>query len=102
MIHSAVVTSSRENRPNRLTEFQQLNSATIGAMMSPGVSLGQGISWFNEQARALLPDGFSADYVGQSRQFIAEGSVLIYTFLFSFVLIYLVAGAAAWRWPRHW
>ncbi len=90
---SAVVTRSRENRPNRLTEFQQLNSATIGAMMSPGVSLGQGISWFNEQARALLPDGFSADYVGQSRQFIAEGSVLIYTFLFSFVLIYLVLAA---------
>ncbi|MFM7274801.1 MAG: efflux RND transporter permease subunit, partial [Gammaproteobacteria bacterium] len=70
---SAVLSTSRENRPNALTEFQQLNSATIGAMLAPGVSLGDGIRWFDEEGRKMLPEGFSSDYLGQSRQFIAEG-----------------------------
>jgi hydrophobe/amphiphile efflux-1 (HAE1) family protein len=90
---SAVISRVRENRPNALTEFQQLNSATIGAMMRPGASLGDGIRWFEEHARTLLPAGFSADYVGQSRQFIAEGNVLLVTFAFSFVVIFLVLAA---------
>ncbi len=90
---SAVVSQARENRPNKLTEFQQLNSATVGALMAPGVSLGQGIAWFEETGRSLLPAGFRADYVGQSRQFMTEGNVLLFTFLFSFVLIFLVLAA---------
>ena len=90
---SAVVSQVRENRPNKLTEFQQLNSATVGALMAPGVSLGQGIAWFEETGRSLLPVGFRADYVGQSRQFMTEGNVLLFTFLFSFVLIFLVLAA---------
>jgi len=40
-----------------------------------------------------LPAGFSADYVGQSRQFIEEGNVLMATFAFSFILIFLVLAA---------
>ena len=90
---SAVVSQARENRPNKLTEFQQLNSATVGALMAPGVSLGQGIAWFEDTGRSLLPAGFRADYVGQSRQFMTEGNVLLFTFLFSFVLIFLVLAA---------
>jgi multidrug efflux pump subunit AcrB len=90
---SAVVTQARENRPNALTEFQQLNSATIGALTAPGVSLGQGIAWFEESGREMLPAGFRGDYVGQSRQFMTEGNVLLFTFLFSFVLIFLVLAA---------
>jgi multidrug efflux pump subunit AcrB len=90
---SAVVTRVRANRPNALTEFQQLNSATIGAMMSPGASLGDGIAWFESEGRRLLPQGFSADYLGQSRQFMTEGNKLLLTFLFSMIVIYLVLAA---------
>ncbi|MCB1630981.1 MAG: efflux RND transporter permease subunit [Pseudomonadales bacterium] len=90
---SAVVSKVRRNRPGSLTEYQQLNSAVIGALPSPGVSLGDGVDWFNEQARPLLPAGYSADYLGQSRQFVTEGNVLLWTFLFSFVLIFLVLAA---------
>jgi multidrug efflux pump subunit AcrB len=90
---SAVVSRTRVNRPETLTEFQQLNSATIGAMMRPGASIGDGVRWFEEHARGMLPAGFAADYLGQSRQFIEEGSVLVVTFAFSFVLIFLVLAA---------
>ncbi|MCG3171156.1 MAG: Efflux pump membrane transporter BepE [Pseudomonadales bacterium] len=90
---SAVVSRVRQNRPGSLTEYQQLNSATIGALPSPGVSLGEGVRWFEQSGRTLLPAGFSADYLGQSRQFMTEGNVLLLTFLFSFVLIFLVLAA---------
>ncbi len=90
---SALVTQVRKNRPNALTEFQQLNSATIGAMMSPGAAIGEGIAWFDEVARPMLPEGFSSDYLGQSRQFITEGNKLLLTFVFSLVVIYLVLAA---------
>ena len=90
---SALLTPIRKNRPNALTEFQQLNSATIGAMMMPGAAMGEGIRWFEEVARPMLPGGFTADYLGQSRQFIAEGNKLLLTFVFSMVVIYLVLAA---------
>ena len=90
---SALVTQVRENRPNVLTEFQQLNSATIGAMMTPGLSIGDGIRWFEDVAKPMLPEGFSSDYLGQSRQFITEGNKLLLTFVFSLIVIYLVLAA---------
>ncbi len=90
---SAVTSRVRQNRPGALTEHQQLNSATVGALPAPGVSLGDGVNWFEREGRALLPAGFSSDYLGQSRQFVTEGSVLLLTFLFSFVLIFLVLAA---------
>jgi len=90
---SAVLTRERVNSPNKLSEFQQLNSTTIGAMMAPGVSIGEGIAFFQDQARMSLPDGFSSDYLGQSRQFMTEGQVLLFTFAYSFILIFLVLAA---------
>ena len=90
---SALLTPARKNRPNALTEFQQLNSATIGAMMMPGATMGDGIRWFDDVAKPMLPAGFTADYLGQSRQFITEGNKLLLTFVFSLVVIYLVLAA---------
>lgn len=80
-------------QPNSLTEFQQLRSTSIGAMMAPTVSIADGIEFFEETGRQLLPKGFSFDFVGESRQFIEEGNKLIATFILSFILIYLVLAA---------
>jgi hydrophobe/amphiphile efflux-1 (HAE1) family protein len=79
--------------PNKLSQFQQLNSTTIGAALAPGVTLGEAVDYLNGIAATKLPQGFSHDYIGQARQFREEGSALLITFLFSFVLIYLVLAA---------
>ena len=79
--------------PNKLTQFQQLNSTIISAMLAPGVSMGEAFEVFEHIAATSLPEGFSHDYVGQARQFKEEGNVLLTTFVFSFVLIYLVLAA---------
>jgi len=87
---SAVVSLRDTIEPNARTQFQQLNSTTISAMPATGVSLGDAINFFELAAARHSPEGFRHDYVGESRQFLQEGSKLLLTFLFSFVMIYLV------------
>lgn len=80
-------------QPNNMTEFQQLNSTTFSAMLIPGKTLGDGLDFFKTQAEKLLPKGMGYDYAGQSRQYIQEGSALLYTFFFALIIIYLVLSA---------
>lgn len=79
--------------PETLNHFQQLNSATLSAVTSPGVTLGEGIAFLEQTARALLPAGYSIDYAGLSRQYKQEGTALITTFFFALVIIFLTLAA---------
>lgn len=79
--------------PNKLSQFQQLNATHIGAMLAPGVTMGEAVNYLEDATARLLPEGFSHDYTGQARQFLEEGGTLAMTFLFSFILIYLVLAA---------
>ncbi|MCR9191226.1 MAG: efflux RND transporter permease subunit [Gammaproteobacteria bacterium] len=80
-------------QPNANTHFQQLNSATIQAVMKPGTTLGQGLEFLQNEAKTTLPNGFSYDYGGQSRQYMQEGSSLILAFFLAIIIIYLVLSA---------
>lgn len=88
-----VVSMTVKASPNRLSQFQQLNSTSINAMLAPGVTMGEAFDVFEKIATTSLPEGFSHDYMGQARQFQEEGNVLLTTFAFSFILIYLVLAA---------
>jgi len=90
---STVVTPIEKTQPNALAHFQQLNAATIQAVMMPGVTLGQGLAFLEEAANDVLPKGFSYDYGGQSRQFIQEGNSLILAFFLAIIIIFLVLSA---------
>lgn len=90
---TTVVSMEVQSRPNKLNQFQQLNSTMIGAMLAPGVTIGEAVEVFDEIALKTMPEGFTRDYVGQARQFLEEGNVLLMTFGFSFLLIYLVLAA---------
>lgn len=90
---STFVSTSIRSTPNKLSQFQQLNATYIGAMLAPGVSMGEAVAYMDDLSRRLLPEGFDHDYMGQSRQFLDEGNVLLATFGFSFLLIYLVLAA---------
>ncbi|HEM6777258.1 TPA: efflux RND transporter permease subunit [Legionella pneumophila] len=90
---STVITPTEKTQPNAATHFQQLNSATIQAVMMPGKTLGQGLEFLQKAAQEVLPKGFTYDYGGQSRQFMQEGSALIFAFLFAIVVIFLVLAA---------
>lgn len=90
---SSVVTLNITTQANELYHFQQLNSAIISGMMSPGKSITDGLDFFKQTALTTLPAGFSYDYSGQSRQVIQEGYTMIYTFFFALIIIYLVLSA---------
>lgn len=90
---STVVTPVEKTQPNAATHFQQLNSATIQAVMMPGKTLGQGLEFLQRAAAEVLPKGFTYDYGGESRQFIQEGSALVFAFLFAIIVIFLVLAA---------
>jgi multidrug efflux pump len=87
-----VATISRVVQPNSLTNFQQLNSATLSAVPFPGRTVGEAIDFLKQQAEKF-PEGFTYDFQGESRQFVQEGNTLVYTFVFALVIIFLVLAA---------
>jgi hydrophobe/amphiphile efflux-1 (HAE1) family protein len=90
---ATVVNLSSSVQPNGLPTFQQLNSATLQAVPFPGHSLGEALGFLQQKAKEILPDGFSVDYQGESRQLVNEGNTLVATFAFAVVVIFLVLAA---------
>jgi multidrug efflux pump len=79
--------------PESLNHFQQLNAAMISAVPAPGVTLGDALETLNTLARTVLPQGYSIDYAGQSRQYVQESSALLITFFFAMIIIFLALAA---------
>jgi len=79
--------------PESINHFQQLNSATISAVSVPSVTMGEALNTLQKIANEILPQGYTIDYGGQSRQFIQEGSALIVTFFFALIIIFLSLAA---------
>jgi multidrug efflux pump subunit AcrB len=79
--------------PRELKKFQQLNAVRIQGVIPPGVPLDQALTFLEHEAREILPQGFTIDYAGESRQLRTEGSKFLGVFLLSAVLIYLVLAA---------
>ena len=79
--------------PRQLNKFQQLNAVRIQGVIPPPVPLDQALRFLETEAAKILPQGFTIDYAGESRQLRVEGSKFLGTFLLSAILIYLVLAA---------
>ena len=79
--------------PRELKRFQQLNAVRVQGVIPPGVSLDQALRFLEDESGRSLPQGFTVDYAGESRQLRTEGSKFLGTFLLSAILIYLVLAA---------
>jgi len=79
--------------PRELKKFQQLNAVRIQGVIPPGVPLDKALRTLEDEAKTILPQGFTVDYAGESRQLRVEGSKFLGTFLLSGILIYLVLAA---------
>jgi hydrophobe/amphiphile efflux-1 (HAE1) family protein len=90
---SSIVTVQQTVQPNALTSFQQLNSAMLQGVPFPGRTVGEIIEFLKAKAAEKLPEGFSYDFQGESRQYVQEGSTLVITFVFALIIIYLVLAA---------
>ncbi|HEY1264961.1 MAG TPA: efflux RND transporter permease subunit [Terriglobales bacterium] len=90
---STFATLRTTTEPRSLNKFQQLNAVRIQGVIPPPVPLDKALTFLEDQAKTLLPQGFTVDYAGESRQLRVEGSKFLGTFLLSAILIYLVLAA---------
>ncbi|MCR6655449.1 MAG: efflux RND transporter permease subunit [Opitutus sp.] len=90
---STFATLTPSTQPRELRRFQQLNAATLSFLPAPGVAQGQALEWLRNESEKVLPQGFTIDYAGNSRQFVQEGSSLMGTFVLAVVVIFLVLAA---------
>jgi multidrug efflux pump len=90
---STFATLKTTTEPRELKRFQQLNAVRVQGVIPPPVSLDQALRVLEEEAARILPQGFTVDYAGESRQLRTEGSRFLGTFLLSAILIYLVLAA---------
>jgi len=90
---STLATVSTHTIPNKLTQFQQQNAATVQGIPRPGVTLGQALDFLEHKAQEILPKGTSYGFAGQSRQYETETNSLLYAFFFSILIIFLVLSA---------
>lgn len=79
--------------PESINHFQQLNSATISAVLFPGVTMGEALDLLTKTAKELMPQGYTIDSAGPTRQYVQEGSALIVTFFFALIIIFLTLAA---------
>ncbi|WP_167631475.1 efflux RND transporter permease subunit [Mariprofundus ferrooxydans] len=90
---STIAHITTETVPEALNHFQQLNATTVQGVMLPGVTTGDALAFLKHLADTTLPQGYSIDYAGQSRQFMQESSGFMVTFAFALIIIFLALAA---------
>jgi len=88
---STVISFKTETVPQSIPHFQQLNSATIGAVFSG--TQGEALALLKQIAAETLPAGFTIDYGGESRQYVKESGGFLATLAFALIIIFLVLAA---------
>ncbi|WP_395946115.1 efflux RND transporter permease subunit [Caedibacter taeniospiralis] len=90
---SAIVNFETQSVPLSLNKFQQLNSATISGVTTPGVSQGQAIDYMESLAKTELPQGYIHDYSGSARQYLENTNQMGIAFAFALIVIFLMLAA---------
>src|SRR6184192_4293661 len=80
---STFATLKTTTQPRSLTKFQQLNAVRIQGVIPPPVALDKALTFLEDEAKKSLPQGFTVDYAGESRQLRVEGGKFLSTFLLS-------------------
>jgi multidrug efflux pump len=90
---STIATITQETTPQSLSRFQQLNSAMINAAPGFGMTQGDALTYLQEVAARVLPEGYLIDYAGASRQYIQESSGFLTLLGFAAIIIFLSLAA---------
>ena len=88
---STIATFKNSTEPRSLNRFQQLNAVVIsGVALRP---LDEALRFLEDEAAKILPQGYTLDYTGESRQLRKEGNTFLVAFSLAIVLIFLVLAA---------
>jgi multidrug efflux pump len=88
---SSIATIKNSVAARSLTRFQQLNSVKLsGVSIRP---IDEALTFLEKEAANILPQGYTLDYTGESRQLRTEGNKFLPAFTLAIVLIFLVLAA---------
>ena len=88
---SSVATVEHSTVPRSLNRLQQLNAVKLSGVAI--VPLDQALSFLEEEAEKLMPQGFTIGYTGESRQLRVEGNKFLPAFTMALALIFFVLAA---------
>ena len=88
---STVISFKTETVPESISHFQQINSAKLEGVF--GGTQGEALATLHKIANETLPQGYTIDYSGESRQFMNESSGFLVTLGFSIIIVFLVLAA---------
>ncbi|TDB65177.1 efflux RND transporter permease subunit [Arundinibacter roseus] len=88
-----LVKLTEQSTPPQLLRFNRYISATISANTAKGVTLGEGISEIEQIGKEVLDDTFTTALDGNSREFRESSNSLLFAFVLSLVLIFLILAA---------
>ena len=87
------ITMEEKAMPPQLYHYNRYKSATIGAGLAPGKTLGDGIAEMRAIAKRTLDGSFTTALAGTSRDFAESSSNSSFALLLALVLIFLVLAA---------
>jgi multidrug efflux pump len=88
-----VVNITEQSSPPQLYHNNRFMSATVSAALAPGKTIGDGIKVMDRVKAEVLDDTFSTSLAGSSRDFAESSSNILFAFLLSLILIYLILSA---------
>ena len=94
MIQARTIASIKQKVvPQSINHFQQLNSATIAGVSTPFISQADLLEFMRQSLKEVAPSGYTMDYAGPSRQFMAESGGFLGTMFFAILIVFLVLAA---------
>ena len=94
MIQARTIASIKQKVvPQSINHFQQLNSATIAGVSTPFISQADLLEFMRQSLKEVAPSGYTMDYAGPSRQFMAESGGFLVTMFFAILIVFLVLAA---------
>lgn len=87
------ITVKTQSTPPQLYRFNRYVSATFSASLSPGKTIGDGITAMDKIAERVLDKSFATALTGTSKDFVESSSSLLFTFILALTLLYLILAA---------
>ncbi|MDR1792175.1 MAG: efflux RND transporter permease subunit [Bacteroidales bacterium] len=79
--------------PPQLYRYNRFKSATITSGLSPGYTIGEGLTQMDKIAKEVLNDDFSTALSGESKEFRESSNSLLFAFVLALLLIFLILAA---------
>ncbi len=95
---ASLVTLSEFADANTLSRYNRVRAITIEANLAEGLALGQALDFLEGLVREHLPAHVIVDYKGQSQDYKAAGSSMLFVFALGVLVVFLVLAAQFESW----